>query len=258
MQNPSCATINTRRIIYVGCLDYARLCSDCNNVGRVGLLEGTHVSVDASNGMGMADETVSGAAVGRREQKKHKTRVNLHLAALSLVNANGLDSVTTDQIAARAGVSPRTFFNYFPTKEQAILGFPADFPDRLVEAFLARPESEEPWQSVVFLIKRMAQGGMANHEGPSDVGRDVLSKYPHLIRGLVDMSEDIRTELGAAIAGRLEAQGYEAAEAQIRADTYVGQGFAIVTTALRVARSQDVSLETAFGEVNRVLASMQV
>ena len=56
------------------------------------------------------------------ERKKRETRRAIHRAALDLVEESGFDAVTTDQIAGRAGVSPRTFFNYFPTKEAAVLG----------------------------------------------------------------------------------------------------------------------------------------
>lgn len=62
------------------------------------------------------------AAIGLRERKLRETRHALESATVELVLEFGLENVTTEQIAERAGVSPRTFFNYFGSKEDALLG----------------------------------------------------------------------------------------------------------------------------------------
>jgi AcrR family transcriptional regulator len=79
-----------------------------------------------------------------REQKKAATRDALSAAALRLAEEHGLDQVTVDEIAAAAGVSPRTFFNYFPTKEDAIVGISPALTVAVVEALRAQPESRHP------------------------------------------------------------------------------------------------------------------
>ena len=63
-----------------------------------------------------------GAAPGLRERKKQARREALVDAAQRLVQEHGLDGVTVDAICAEAGVSPRTFFNYFDSKDSAVLG----------------------------------------------------------------------------------------------------------------------------------------
>jgi AcrR family transcriptional regulator len=56
----------------------------------------------------------------RRDQHKSRTRQAIRDAALGLFASQGYDATTTEEIAARAGVSTRTFFRYFPTKESAL------------------------------------------------------------------------------------------------------------------------------------------
>lgn len=64
------------------------------------------------------DETNEGARAARRN--RHWTQI--HEAAVALVLEKGLAATTVDAVAAAAGVSRRSFFNYFPTKEDAVLG----------------------------------------------------------------------------------------------------------------------------------------
>lgn len=57
-----------------------------------------------------------------RERKKAQTWEAIHEVAARAVLERGLGAVTVEQIAAAVGISPRTFFNYFPTKDHAVLG----------------------------------------------------------------------------------------------------------------------------------------
>ncbi len=70
-------------------------------------------------------------------RRRRQTAREIQLATLRLAVAHGLEAVTTDMISAAAGISPRTFFNYYPNKEAAMIGQPPDFPPAAVAVFVA-------------------------------------------------------------------------------------------------------------------------
>lgn len=83
------------------------------------------------------------AAVRRRDLQKDQTRLDLALAAFELARQHGLGAVRVPQIAAATGVSPRTFNNYFPSKEAAI-AWPATLRGGMLAASLAARPAGEP------------------------------------------------------------------------------------------------------------------
>lgn len=72
-----------------------------------------------------------------RERRRLQTAREIQSATLRLAHTYGLDLVTTEMIAKQAGISPRTFFNYYPNKEAALIGDPPGIPPQAVEAFVA-------------------------------------------------------------------------------------------------------------------------
>lgn len=85
--------------------------------------------------------------IGRRERKKLETRRAISRAALDLALENGLDNLTVEAISEAADVSPRTFFNYFPSKEDALVTDAARIGDELRPLILERPAGESPCRS---------------------------------------------------------------------------------------------------------------
>jgi AcrR family transcriptional regulator len=83
-----------------------------------------------------------GERLGLRERKKRATRQSLHSQALRLVAERGFEDVTIEDIAAAADVSPRTFFNYFGSKEDVIVNPDPERVERL-RAALARHTSAD-------------------------------------------------------------------------------------------------------------------
>ena len=83
--------------------------------------------------------TVRASVPPLRENHKARTRQALHEAALKLFAAQGYDTTTIDDIAARAGVSTRTFFRYFPTKESVLFVQERRWGESFAEAFTRQP-----------------------------------------------------------------------------------------------------------------------
>jgi AcrR family transcriptional regulator len=80
--------------------------------------------------------------MGLRERKKLATRQALSHAALRLALERGWGNVVREDIAAAAGVSVRTFNNYFSSKEEAIVSLAVARAGRIATALRARPATE--------------------------------------------------------------------------------------------------------------------
>jgi AcrR family transcriptional regulator len=77
----------------------------------------------------------------RRNESKARTRQALVEAALDLFAEDGYDATTTEAIAERANVSPRTFFRYFATKESVLFFGEYDYIRSFAGVYLAQPRS---------------------------------------------------------------------------------------------------------------------
>ncbi|WP_378943755.1 TetR/AcrR family transcriptional regulator [Paracoccus sp. R86501] len=69
--------------------------------------------------------------------RRFRTAKTIQAAAVELSVREGIANVTTEAIARHAGISTRTFFNYYPYKEAALMGPPPDYPPEASEKFVA-------------------------------------------------------------------------------------------------------------------------
>lgn len=73
-----------------------------------------------------------------RDRRRRQTSQEIHEAVVRLAQEHGFDKVTVDMISAEAGISARTFFNYYPGKEAAAVGHaPIELPPELVRRFVS-------------------------------------------------------------------------------------------------------------------------
>lgn len=77
-----------------------------------------------------------------REVSRQAVRRQIETVAMDLFLEQGFDETTVQQIAAAVGISARSFFRYFPTKEDLVVGDPAEFGVVLRDALEARPADE--------------------------------------------------------------------------------------------------------------------
>lgn len=106
--------------------------------------------------MSDADRVATPIEGGRRAQHKASTRRAIALAAQQLVRERGLDAVTVADIAEAADVAHRTFYRYFPSKEDALLLDLRDFLDDYVMLVESRPASEHPVDSMLYVVGLVA------------------------------------------------------------------------------------------------------
>jgi AcrR family transcriptional regulator len=82
--------------------------------------------------------------LGLRERRRRQTSADIRAAAVRLAQTRGFDKVTIDEICIEAGISTRTFFNYFANKESAIAYGPSDIPPELAADFVAAGPAPYP------------------------------------------------------------------------------------------------------------------
>jgi AcrR family transcriptional regulator len=161
---------------------------------------------------------------GLRERKKRATREALHDAALRLTLEHGLEHLTVEEISAAADVSPRTFFNYFPGKEQAIVGddlFAADAGQ--VSEIMAGAASVPDGMQAVALDLAAA---VATRREQVQLRWQVITRYPALITAMFARLEEFNAIVACAVAARLGCAPD---------DTYPQLMAAMTTTGIRVA-----------------------
>jgi AcrR family transcriptional regulator len=161
--------------------------------------------------MTLADPATSGETVSLRERKKLATRRAIRRVALDLVAERGFVHVTVEDIAEAADVSPRTFFNYFPSKEAALFG--AD-PER-VTALRERLVRQAPGESALDALRVVLVGeARVLAEELGDLGGDPASWLqrmkaahvdPHLRAAQAAHMAMVERVLADALAERLAA-----------------------------------------------------
>jgi AcrR family transcriptional regulator len=187
------------------------------------------------------------APLGLRERKRIATSRAIQIAALTLASERGLDNVTIEDIAGAADVSPRTFFNYFASKDAAILG---DGPG------LADEEAQERFVSagadsdvLVDLGEMIATSAEHVSMDPDALRlRKVLHKqYPQLSALFMTGRRQLEEQLTALVLRRLRADDPSLDTADPDADVTAAASQARLITFVAIAAMRHGWIEWANG-----------
>lgn len=140
---------------------------------------------------------------GLAAKKKQRTRILLAEAAAALFYERGYDATTIDDIAAAVEISPRTFYRYFPTKEDLVVAM----GQTSLESFFAALEARPPAEPLTIAVQAAVDEALA----PGWEDTDGVRSFMALIRDTpafrarwVEEAFDNRYLLAAVIAGRTD------------------------------------------------------
>lgn len=134
-----------------------------------------------------------------RERRRTETTTSIAEAALDLAIANGWDAVTVDEIAARAGISRRTFFNYFATKDEALFSNAVPWSEQNLATFTSSDGPVVDALELLFVARTSAE--KHDRERSLQVMRLVESS-PELLPGLLGRVAEGEKALAEAVVAR--------------------------------------------------------
>ena len=169
-------------------------------------------------------------AIGLRERKKLRTRALIQKEALRLFLEKGFEATTIEEIAEAAEISPSTFFNYFPTKEEVV--FQDELDPLILAAFNAQPEGTHPIRALRDSMKTVFGQLTAEQDNVMRQRISLMSSTPALRSAMLTQFADLVDQIAELIAGRV---GREPTDFAIR--NLAGALLGVMMSALLIAAS---------------------
>ena len=149
---------------------------------------------------------------GLRERKRLATRRAIQMAVLRLVVERGLENVTIEDISTAADVSPRTFFNYFTSKEAAIVGDGPEMPDEeALDRFVHGGDNSQILRAIGELMAETAVHASDDAESLL-LRRQLHKQYPQLSTLRMIGMREFEKEIIEIVARRLVVDNPELAD----------------------------------------------
>jgi AcrR family transcriptional regulator len=136
------------------------------------------------------------------QRKRQLVSDELSEAALQLLALKGFDAVTIDEIAATAGVSKRTFFRYFASKEDVVVQFLADMGAGMRAGLASRPLEERPSVALRHTVW-IPMAACADHSDRALRVVQLILRTPALRARFLERQDQWRDHLAAELARRL-------------------------------------------------------
>jgi len=165
-----------------------------------------------------------------RERTRRLAQTELTIVAQDLFLEHGYESTTVDQIAAAAGMSKRTFFRYFASKDDLVIGKYDLFGDRIAEALDARPSDEPVWDSLRRVFDLTLDYVQDDHaRARNDAMERIVRSSAQLNSRYLEKMQRVQEILVGRVAERLPTEARDPADPKPAA--IVGAAFACMTAA---------------------------
>ncbi len=135
-----------------------------------------------------------------RARRRSRTRLMIQAEAFRLFAEKGYAETTVEEIADAAAISPRTFFRYFPTKEDVVLWDEYDPLAR--ELFESRPDDEPPAENLRAVIRQIVEGLYRRDPAQLRARHRLFGSAPELRARFFEMQRAGAQAAAAAIARR--------------------------------------------------------
>ncbi|MBM2621550.1 TetR family transcriptional regulator [Actinoplanes sp. LDG1-06] len=183
-----------------------------------------------------------------RERTRRAVQLEIGEAAVRLFAERGYEATTIDDIAAAVGMSKRSVFRYFATKEDIVVGKFEVRSGRMLEILRARPLGEPVWVS----LRRVLD--VVDEEGDTRAVQRMVFETPALLGVYLRLLQGMQEPVAAELVTRAEAAGipYAAEDPAPRAVT--AAAFACLVVAQQTWLAADGSLA---GHLDRAMAAVQ-
>ena len=141
-------------------------------------------------------------ATGLRQRKRDLVREAIAHAAWDLFAAEGYEATTVAEIARAAGVSRRTFFRYFSSKEDVLVETSDALAEDLLAAFARRPAGEPPIVAIQRALRPVVEARLAHADEARAIVR-LLRESRTLRRAMLERHARMEERLARLMARRL-------------------------------------------------------
>ena len=192
-----------------------------------------------------------------RDVSRAAVRSEIAEAADALFTAQGFDATTVDQIAAAVGMSQRTFFRYFPSKEDAALDSFEEQTEMFIDRLVARPLDEGEWDSLraVFDVV-VAHCADATLGGRIASLHALLGSSPTLLAAYLERSSALQKRMVQTLHDRASERG-EGPGSDAVLQAVVGSAFACLEAAITCFTDGSTEGPVLAGRLDEVMTALR-